>query len=152
VLSQKCQYALRAVFEVAKRSGEGPIKIEAIARAQSIPARFLAGILSQLKQAGFVESRRGAEGGYLLARPANRLSVGEVIRFIEGPLAPVVCVTEKGPDACPLQGKCVFMPTWKEAQEAVEGVYDRVSFQDLIEREAQMMEADDAAPTPTYCI
>lgn len=151
LLSQKCQYALRAVFEVAKHSGEGPIKIEAIAKAQSIPPRFLAAILSQLKQAGFVESRRGAEGGYLLARSPESLSVGEIIRFIEGPLAPVVCVTQKGPESCPLQGRCVFMPTWKEAQEAVENVYDHTSFQDLVERETRLSEEDETA-APMYCI
>lgn len=77
LLSQTCQYALRAVFEMAKRSGGGPIKIDAIARAQSIPPRFLAAILNQLKQGGFVESRRGADGGYRLRQAPDNLSVGE---------------------------------------------------------------------------
>lgn len=151
LLSQKCQYALRAVFEMAKRSGVGPIKIEAIARAQSIPPRFLATILNQLKQGGFVESRRGAEGGYWLARPANRLSVGEVMRFVEGPLAPVVCVTERGSQSCPLEGKCAFMDLWAEAQQAMEHVYDRTTFQDLVEREAQRIEGGREC-VPTYSI
>lgn len=150
LLSQKCQYALRAVFEMAKRVGEGPIKIEAIARVQSIPPRFLATILNQLKQGGFVESRRGAEGGYLLARSAEDLSVGEVIRFIEGPLAPVVCVTPKGASSCPLERKCVFMEMWAQAQAAMENVYDRTTFQELIEREIQRTEPQECAPT--YCI
>lgn len=151
LLSQKCQYALRAVFEVAKRSGEGPIKIEAIARAQAIPPRFLAAILNQLKQGGFVESRRGADGGYLLGRPAHGLSVGEVIRFVEGPVAPVVCVTDKGSRSCPLRGQCVFMSMWREAQEAMENVYDKTSFQDLVDREALIAEAEQAC-VPMYFI
>jgi Rrf2 family transcriptional regulator, cysteine metabolism repressor len=152
LLSQKCQYALRAIFEVAKRSGEGPIKIDAIASAQAIPPRFLAAILHQLKQGGFVQSRRGSEGGYLSARPAERLSVGEIIRFIEGPVAPVACVaTEDEAAACPLRGSCVFMSMWKEAQQAVENVYDRTTIQDLIDREAAMAGAAQTC-VPMYVI
>jgi len=151
LLSQKCQYALRAVFEVGKRSGEGPIKIDAIAKAQVIPPRFLAGILHQLKQGGFVQSRRGSDGGYFLARPAASLSVGEIIRFVEGPVAPVVCVTDEGPESCPLRGKCVFMSMWKQAQEAMESVYDNTSLKDLIDREAEMSEQDQTC-VPMYCI
>ncbi|OHB68054.1 MAG: Rrf2 family transcriptional regulator [Planctomycetes bacterium RBG_13_63_9] len=151
LLSQKCQYALRAVFEVAKRSGEGPIKIEAIAQAQAIPPRFLAAILNQLKQGGFVESRRGSDGGYLLDRPADSLSVGDIIRFVEGPVGPVVCVTGKGSVSCPLRGKCVFMPMWREAQQAMENVYDNTTFQDLMDREALMTAAGQAC-VPMYYI
>ena len=138
MLSQKCQYALRAVFEVAKRSGEGPIKIEAIAKAQAIPPRFLAAILNQLKQGGFVQSRRGSDGGYFLSREPGGLSVGEIIRFVEGPVGPVICLTDDPVDSCPLHGKCVFMSMWREAQEAMENVYDNTSFQDLLDREEQM--------------
>jgi len=139
-LSQKCLYALRAVFEVAKRSGQGPVKIDVIAKAQAIPPRFLAAILNQLKQGGFVQSRRGAEGGYFLTRLPETLNVGEIIRFIDGPLAPVACAEEHDSETCTLMGDCVFLPMWREAQEAMEGVYDKTSFQDLIERECEERE------------
>lgn len=151
MLSQKCQYALRAVFELAKRAGQGPIKIEAIAKTQAIPPRFLAAILNQLKQGSFVESRRGSDGGYLLSRPAEGLSVGDIIRHVEGPVAPVTCVTDSSADCCPLRGSCVFMPMWKEAQTAVEKVYDSTSFQDLIERETSMQE-QNSERNPMYYI
>lgn len=151
LLSQRCQYALRAVFEVAKRSGEGPIKIEAIAEAQAIPPRFLAAILNQLRQGGFVQSRRGADGGYFLARAADSLSVGEVIRFVEGPMGPVVCVTEKGAGSCALRGRCVFMSMWREAQQAMEDVYDNTSFQDLVDREREGLVGKQAC-APMYYI
>jgi Rrf2 family transcriptional regulator, cysteine metabolism repressor len=152
LLSQKCQYALRAVFEVAKRSGEGPIKIEAIAGAQAIPPRFLAAILHQLKQGGFVRSKRGSDGGYILTRSVKHLSVGEIIRFVEGPLAPIACVTmEKEAATCPLRGACVFMSMWKEAQQAMSNVYDRTTFQDLIEREAALAGAAEPC-VPMYMI
>ncbi len=138
LLSQKCQYALRAVFEVAKRSGEGPIKIDAIAKAQAIPPRFLATILNQLKQGGFVQSRRGSDGGYLMGRSPSGISVGEIIRFVEGPLGPIKCVTENATNNCRLHGSCVFMSMWKEAKVAVENVYDKTSLRDLLDRETQM--------------
>lgn len=140
ILSQKCQYALRAVFEIAKRSGEGPVKIETVAKSQAIPPRFLAAILNQLKQGGFVQSRRGSEGGYYLSRSADSITAGEIIRFIEGSMAPVVCVINEDDGSCPLWGKCVFYSMWKEAQTAMEKVYDSTSFQDLIDREAYNME------------
>ena len=85
-------------------------------------------------------SKRGAEGGYFLARSADSLSVGEIIRFIEGSVAPIECMKEGGA-GCPLQGKCVFMPMWREAQRAMEAVYDHMSFQGLIEQEALALNA-----------
>jgi len=135
MVSQKCQYALRAVFELAKFYGHGPVKIADIAEAEAIPPRFLEVILGQLKQAGFVESRRGKEGGYLLARPPGLLTVGEVMRFVEGPLAPVNCVGGETKDLCPLHGNCVFLGMWERANRAVSSVYDGTTFQDLLDED-----------------
>src|ERR1700681_1838682 len=84
-ISVKSEYALLAVFDLALQAAGEPVKIADIARRQAIPQKFLELILASLKQGGFVESRRGAEGGYLLARPADQITVGEVLRFIEGP-------------------------------------------------------------------
>lgn len=138
-LSQKCQYALRAVFELAKRTGEGPVRTAEIAEVQAIPKRFLEAILRQLRQAGFVESVRGNEGGYVLARSAEELPVGEVIRFIEGPVGPVDCVADQTSPKCPLHGDCVFLSLWSRVREAVEEIYDGTSFQDLVEEEKRKM-------------
>jgi len=138
MVSQKCQYSLRAIFELARHYGKGPVKIAQIAQAQAIPIRFLEVILSQLKAAGFVESRRGNEGGYFLTRAPRSLSVAEVMRFVEGPLAPVECVTEAGTAKCPLRGSCVFLPMWERAERAVADVYEKTSFQDLVEEEDRM--------------
>jgi Rrf2 family cysteine metabolism transcriptional repressor len=137
LISQKCQYALRAVFELAKSYGEKPIKIGDVAAAQAIPPRFLEVILAELKQAGFVESRRGAEGGYRLVRPPERLNVEEIIRFMEGPLGPVGCVKEDSEADCPLRGSCVFMPMWQKVQNAMADIYRSTSFQDLVDEEAR---------------
>ena len=135
MFSQKCQYALRAVFELAKRAGQGPVKIATVADAQAIPARFLEVILGQLKRGRFADSKRGAAGGYELARSPSDLTVGEVIRFVEGPLDPVMCMGEGGAEQCPLYAHCVFLPMWRKASGAMADVYDRTTFQELVEDE-----------------
>jgi Rrf2 family protein len=149
-VSQRCQYALRALFELAKRYGKGPVKIADIAEAQAIPIRFLEVILSELKQGRFVESRRGKAGGYLLATEPARLTVGDIVRFVEGPLGPVGCVEDEGSAeaACPLHGNCVFLSMWGRVQNAVSSVYDNTSLQDLIDQEKRMW----ALYVPNYAI
>jgi Rrf2 family protein len=132
MVSQKCQYAIRATFELAKRQGQGPVKISEIAEVQAIPVRFLEVILNQLRQGGFVQSRRGVEGGYYLIRQAEELTVGEIIQFIEGPIVPVACMTDKGSAKCSLHGSCVFIPMWERVAKAASDVYDKTSFQDLV--------------------
>ena len=135
MISQKCQYALRALFELARRWEKGPVRIADVAEAQAIPPRFLEVILSQMKRAGFVESRRGASGGYMLARSPGSLAVGEVIRFVEGPLGPVACVAQNGASNCPLDGSCVFKAMWLKAQTAMAEVYDGTTFRELVEED-----------------
>ena len=135
-ISQKCQYSLRALFELACRYYENePAKIADIAKAQAIPARFLENILSQLKQGSFVKSKRGARGGYFLASPPSSISSGNIIRFIDGPLHPVDCFSNLKTNPCKLKGSCVFSPIWKRAQQAVENIYDNTTLQDLINKE-----------------
>jgi Rrf2 family protein len=136
MVSQKCQYAIRAVFELAKRHGDGPVKILDISEKQAIPVRFLEVILNQLKQAGFVQSKRGAFGGYLLLRDPSNIMVGEIIRFIEGPLVPVACLADKT-ENCAMNKACAFIDMWKQAAMAVSSVYDQTSFQDLIDRDSK---------------
>ena len=138
MVSQKCQYAIRAVFELAKRYGQGPIKIKDIAEAQAIPIRFLEVILNQLQRVGFVQSKRGAEGGYALIATPNQISVGDIVQFIEGPLAPVACMTDTSADGCSLQGNCVFIEVWDRAAKALSDVYDKTSFQDLLNKEIKL--------------
>lgn len=141
MVSQKCQYAIRATFELAKRNGRGPVKIGKIAEAQAIPVRFLEVILNQLRQGGFVQSRRGAEGGYFLVRQPDQITVGEIIQFVEGPLVPVACMTNNDSSKCSLHGNCVFIGMWKRVAKAASDIYDQTSFQDLINDEMSMHQA-----------
>ncbi len=135
-ISQKCQYAVRAILELAKQRGNGPVAIGAIAATQVIPPRFLEIILSELKQGGFVESRRGVQGGYMLATNPDDLTVGQIIRFVDGPFDPVKCVGRDGELPCVLREKCALVALWSRAKEAVESVYDGATFQNLVEQEA----------------
>jgi Rrf2 family protein len=144
IVTQKCQYAMRAVFELARREGRGPVKINEIAEAQAIPQRFLENILNQLKQGGVVESRRGKEGGYLLARPAGEITTGTIIRLIEGPVYAVECTASVGSEErCPLHGDCVFLPLWDHARQALEAVYDATTFADLVRQDQERKERNN---------
>jgi len=147
-VSQKCQYALRAVYELARRFGRGPVKISELASSQAIPAKFLELILCQLKQGGFVESRRGRRGGYMLAQSPSELAVGQIIRFIDGPVGPVRCVSGGGTGDCSLYGNCAFMGLWSRARQAMTQIYDHTTFEDLV-----IEHRNSAEPkTPSYCI
>ncbi len=134
-LSQKCQYALRAVFELAKRYQEGPLKISTIAESQAIPSRFLENILNQLKRDGIVDSRRGKSGGYVLTCDPAELSVGTVIELIQGPLYMVECDGGEPRENCPFDKDCVFWPLWERASQALKDVCHGTSFADLVSEE-----------------
>jgi len=129
------------MFELARQYGEGPVRISEIAAAQAIPARFLEVILSQLRRAGMIQSRRGVDGGYFLPRPPGQVTVGEIIQLVEGPLSPVTCVAGGTLKECALHGKCVFIRLWKRAEKAVCDVYDRTSLQDLVDDDATRRQA-----------
>lgn len=135
-ISQKSQYAVRAVFELAKRRGAGATKIGEIAEAQAIPPRFLENILNQLKGGGFVESVRGKDGGYRLVREPSNLTVGEILRFVEGPFSPVECNAGSKKESCPMDGRCPFRALWDKAEQALAQVYDGATFGELVIQEA----------------
>jgi Rrf2 family transcriptional regulator, cysteine metabolism repressor len=124
-ISVKGEYALQAIFDlVTQRSGE-PVKIAEIARRQRIPQKFLELILAGLKQGGFVESRRGAEGGYMLARSPEAISVGEVLRFVEGPLQGRGGRQRRKADT-------PFTGMWQEVDRAVSDIIDHRTVADLL--------------------
>lgn len=147
-VSQKCQYAVRALLELSKRCGQPPVPSGEIAARQAIPQRFLENILNELKTAGLVEARRGVQGGFQLACKPQDLTVGQVIRLVDGPLDPVRCT--KGPlqRDCPLKDRCSLLWVWQEAKAAVEAVYDRATFAELAQRE----NAVERGFVAEYCI
>lgn len=122
-ISVKGEYALEALFDLTAHQTGEPVKIADIARRQRIPQKFLELILASLKQGGFVESRRGAEGGYLLARPPDSITVGEVLRFIEGP--------QQAKSRARRKNESPFAELWGHVDAAVSSIVDRTSFAEI---------------------
>lgn len=120
-ISVKGEYALHAIFDLAMQPAGDPVKIADIARRQKIPQKFLELILASLKQGGFVESRRGAEGGYRLARSADQITVGQVLRFVDGRASRRAAA---GP----------FTNVWKRVDDEVSAILDHTSFAEMARR------------------
>jgi Rrf2 family protein len=128
-VSAKVDYALRAAIELAAAEGAGPIKGDVISRAQSIPLKFLENILLELRHAGLVQSQRGAEGGYWLARPAAEVTLASVIRAVEGPLANV---RGTRPEAVEYQGSAEKLKdVWIAVRANLRSVLESVTLADL---------------------
>jgi len=124
----KADYAVRAAVELAS-SGDGPVTAEHLAEAQQIPVNFLENILLDLRRAGIVESRRGAAGGYLLAKPAKEIVLADVVRAVEGPLASVRGLS---PDALDYDGSAAALrDVWVALRSAVRSVLEHVTLADV---------------------
>jgi Rrf2 family protein len=139
LVTQKSQYALRALFELGRRTDAGPTKIEDIAKAQGIPQRFLEVVLNELKHAGLVEAKRGPRGGYLLARQPEEITVADIMEHSQGRFVPVECLPDPSASDCVFKGDCVFISLWTEVQDAVAKVYESTSLQDLLDRDSVRM-------------
>jgi len=135
LITKKNQYALRAIFELAKHDGRGPLKISEIAKAQAIPGKFLEVILNQLKGSGLVNSKRGFYGGYYLIRSPEKITVGDIMRFLERDIDPSDCVALVPETNCPFKGDCAFFPMWSRVKDSIFNVYDQTTIQDLIDNE-----------------
>jgi Rrf2 family protein len=133
VPQKRSQYALRAIYELSKRMGQGPIKISDIAVAQAIPRRFLEVILNQLKGSGFVASKRGFYGGYALAMPPDQITVGDVFRYLEKDQEDSKCIACVSQKACPFLERCAFSNLWHAAKAAAFQIYDETTMQDLLD-------------------
>jgi Rrf2 family cysteine metabolism transcriptional repressor len=123
-ISVKGEYALQAIFDLAANAGTEPVKIAGIARRQKIPQKFLELILASLKQGGFVESRRGAEGGYMLARRAEAITVGDVLHFVEG--------RQEERARLRKETDSPFSDLWERADSAIDSVLDATTFAQLV--------------------
>ncbi|MDH4270506.1 MAG: Rrf2 family transcriptional regulator [Candidatus Aminicenantes bacterium] len=133
-LSTKGEYASRAMLELSLHYETIPLHIRDISKAQDIPRRFLEQILLQLKRAGLLRSRKGPAGGYSLAKPPGEISVAEVIRVMDGPLAPIDCVSVTAYEVCPHERSCSLKGLWKEVRDVVAEILERTTFADLADK------------------
>ncbi len=134
VFTQKNQYAIRAVFELAKRRDQGPIKINEIAQAQKIPTRFLEIILNQMKHGGLLESKRGFYGGYTLIRSPDEITVGEILRMMDKSSESLYRITGMARDYQKFEGSGIFLSMWTKAHKAMIDVLDNTTIQNLLDQ------------------
>lgn len=133
-VSTKGDYATRAMQDLALHYERGPIQIEDIAKRQHLPARYLEQILLSLKRAGFLESKRGVSGGYYLAKHPREITVGAIIRAMEGPIIPIFCVGNGPRDICIEEAQCCLRDVWAEVRDAVSKIVDHTTLEDLCRR------------------
>ena len=136
-ITYKGDYALKALFQLAlkhDKEDDGVMSITEIARHGDMPVKFLEQILLILRRGGFVKSKRGINGGFALARPAKNIPVGEVLRFIEGPIEPISCIEEERYRGCKDITSCIFRSVWKEVALATSKIVDNLTFADLLSR------------------
>lgn len=137
-LSTKGRYGLRAMLDLAIGQDHGPITTRSIAKRQNISERYLEQLLIPLKTAGLVKSIRGSQGGYMLGRSPEKITVGDIIRILEGPIAPVECVNEVNPEECNRADYCVTRIIWAKVRDAITGVLDSYSLADLAEESGKL--------------
>ena len=132
-LSTRGQYGTRALLELALHRGESPVLLRDIAQRQQISLQYLEHLISPLIAGGIVRSTRGARGGVSLARTPEEIRLSEVVRLLEGSIAPVECVDN--PEACNRSELCVTRDIWGEMKQAIDGVLESTTLKDLVERQ-----------------
>lgn len=133
-LSTRGRYGVRAMFDLAMRKGAGPVPLRVIAERQDLSEHYLEQLIAVLRKEGLVKSVRGAYGGYLLAREPGDITIGEIIRALEGPIAPVDCVIDDDVD-CDNTEECVTKVVWERLKEKIDEVLDDITLADLCQEE-----------------
>ena len=145
-VSKRGEYALRALidFGLAQALGRPLLQVSELAAKEDLPVKFLEQILMQLKAAGYLESRRGKHGGYLLARPPENISIGHVIRLIDGPLAPIACVSQTAYErcSCPDEEHCGLRMLMLDVRNAITNILDRYTLADVVEITVRKLRRD----------
>jgi Rrf2 family protein len=141
-LSTRGRYGLRAILDLALHQGEGLVLVKDIARRQEVSRPYLEHLMAPLIAAGLVKTTRGARGGVLLLRSPSEINLGEIIRLLEGSIAPVDCVND--PKLCHRSGSCVTRDIWIEMKVAMSQVLDSTTLQDLVERQRQKGQIETA--------
>ena len=145
-LSTKGRYGLRALIDLARYSEMEPVSISCIAERQNLSERYLEQLMSLLKKAGLIKSIRGAGGGYVLAKDAGEISVGDVLRALEGSLEPVECAGYDSDEECAASGGCVTKYVWKRINESINQTVNEMKLDTLVEESKQLSACDKQKP------
>lgn len=137
-LSTRGEYGLRAMFDLAQHYGEGPIPIKSVAERQDISEHYLEQLIAVLRKAGLVKSVRGAQGGYVLSREPEEITVGDIIRVLEGPIAPVECLNTAEGESCERAETCVTRGIWEKVRDSISDVLDSFTLADMVAKANQM--------------
>jgi len=136
-LSKRGEYALRSMINlgIAAKVGRSLVRVTELAKAEDLPVKFLEQVMQQLREAGFVKSVRGKHGGYRLAKPASAVHIGEIVRLIDGPLAPIGCVSQTAyePCNCPDEAHCGLRMLMLDVRNAIAAILDRYTLADVVE-------------------
>lgn len=154
-LSQKCKYALRALYALTDEYGKGPVLIATLSKRDQIPKKFLEVILWELKQRGVVESKKGKGGGYQLAMPPGKVTIGNVVRYIDGPLAPLPCASEtayRKCDECIDEQKCGTRMVMRQVRDAISSILDNTTLADVCASVAALEERERETEALMYYI
>lgn len=130
-LSTRGEYGLRAMFDLALRQGQGPVPLKDIAERQDISGHYLEQLIASLRKAGLVKSVRGAQGGYMLGRPPNEITVGDIVRVLEGPIGPTECVSEEETVSCNRSETCIARRVWERVRDSIIEVMDSITLEDM---------------------
>lgn len=143
-ISTKSTYGIRAMFELALYYSRGPVSVTHVSEKENISISYLEQLLSKLRRKGLVKSIRGPKGGYVLAKKPKEISVGEIVRALDGDITPVHCVSNKPSSrSCKMIDKCVTKSVWKKLKDAVDNSLDGVTLKDLC-NDAKRMGIDRA--------
>ncbi|MBU1870322.1 MAG: Rrf2 family transcriptional regulator [Candidatus Omnitrophica bacterium] len=144
-ITYKGDYALKIILDLARHFSNTPVNIRDIAKRADIPVKFSEQILLELKRGGFVQSKRGKIGGYRLSRPPSQIKLGDVVRFIDGPIEPIACL-RRGYVGCNDIKVCVFRGIWQQVANSISKIIDNITFEELVKK------ADKIGSSITYQI
>ena len=139
-ISYKTDYALKVILHLSDSFPDRLNHIKDISKAQDIPKKFLEQVLLLLKKGGFVMSKKGPKGGYFLKKAPDKITMGDVIKYIDGPVSPISCIDKDNEDSCDFSSFCVFKPVFKDVEKAISNIIDNKNFKELLKEQKKLKE------------
>ena len=137
-ISFKGDYATKIILDLALNYARGVTQVKEISKRQDIPEKYLEQIITVLKNARYVNTVRGPKGGVSLAKPPSKITLGEIVRLMEGPTSPITCVSNSCRVKCNFERKCVLIGVWRQVRDRTNEIVDKTTFQDLVEKAREL--------------